>query len=139
MFFVLFLCHTCTNTFRAQQKYRDPGSISSSYCGPFVCPTIPNINSKVGRNDNHHIVAFRNFRWLFLCSFFLVVGLLDRARIYAAPIRVLWRVIPCEHVFRSSTTNTLSVLYYANALWLMLRLIQPGVVYTGTRTTDNPY
>ena len=32
MFFVLFFsCHTLTNTFRTQQKYRDPGSISSSY------------------------------------------------------------------------------------------------------------
>ena len=67
-----------------------------------------------------------------------VVGLLDRAHIYAAPIRVQWRAIPYDYVFRSSTTNTLSVLYYANALWLVLRLIQPGVVYTGTRT-DNPY
>ena len=34
--------------------------------------------------------------------------------------------------------RTLSVLYYAYALWLMLRLIQHGVVYTGTRT-GNPY
>ena len=30
---------------------------------PFVCPTIPNIKSNVGRNDSHHIVAFCNFRW----------------------------------------------------------------------------
>ena len=30
---------------------------------PFVCPTIPNIKSIVGRNDNHHIVASGNFRW----------------------------------------------------------------------------
>ena len=49
-----------------------------------------------------------------------------------------WRAIPYDYVFRSSTTYTLSVLYYAYALWLMWRLIQPGVVYTGTRT-DNLY
>ena len=66
------------------------------------------------------------------------VGLLDWAQIYTAPIRVPWRAIPYDYVFRSSTTYTLSALYYAYALWLMLRLIQPGVVYTGTRT-DNPY
>ena len=35
MFFVSFLCHTLTNTFRTQQRYRGPGSISSSYCGSF--------------------------------------------------------------------------------------------------------
>ena len=67
-----------------------------------------------------------------------VVGLLDRAHIYAATIRVPWRAIPYDYVFRSSTMYTLSVLYYAYALWLMLRLIQPGVAYTGTHT-DNPY
>ena len=66
------------------------------------------------------------------------VGLLDRAHIYAAHTRVRWRAIPYDYVFRSSITNALSVLYYANALWLILRLIQPGVVYTDTRT-DNPY
>ena len=65
------------------------------------------------------------------------VGPLDRAHIYAATIRVPWRAIPYDYVFRSSTTYTLSVLY-AYVLWLMLRLIQPGVVYTGTRT-DNPH
>ena len=69
-----------------------------------------------------------------------VAGLLskDRAHIYAAHTRVRWRAIPYDYVFRSSITNALSVLYYANALWLILRLIQPGVVYTDTRT-DNPY
>ena len=66
------------------------------------------------------------------------VGLLDRAHLYAVTIRVSWRAIPYDYVFRFSTTYTLSVLYYAYALWPMLRLIQPGVVYTGTRT-DNPY
>ena len=66
------------------------------------------------------------------------VGLLYRAHIYAATIRVPWRAMPYDYVFRSSTTYSLSVLYYAYALWLMLRLIQPGVIYTGTRT-DNPY
>ena len=66
------------------------------------------------------------------------VGLLGRAYVYAATICVPWRAIPYDYVFRSSTTYTLSVLYYAYALWLMLRLIQPGVVYTGTRN-DNPY
>ena len=30
---------------------------------PFVCPTIPRIKSNVGRNGNHHIVAFCSFRW----------------------------------------------------------------------------
>ena len=68
------------------------------------------------------------------------VGLLsiDRAHIYAARIRVPWRAIPYDNVFRSSTTNALSVLYFANTFRLMLRLIQPGGVYTGTRT-DNSY
>ena len=36
----------------------------------FVCPTIPNIKSNVGRNGNHHIIAFCNFRWPLLCSLF---------------------------------------------------------------------
>ena len=67
-----------------------------------------------------------------------VIGLLDRAHIYAAHTRVRWRAIPYDYVFRSPITNALSVLYFANALWLILRLIQPGVVYTDTRT-DNPY
>ena len=39
--FCFFLCHTFTNTFRTQQKYRDPGSISSSYCGPFCLFDYP--------------------------------------------------------------------------------------------------
>ena len=68
----------------------------------------------------------------------VLMGLLDRAHIYAASIRVRWRAIPFDYVFRSSTTNTLSVLLYVYALLLTLRLIQPDVVYTGTRT-DNPY
>ena len=32
---------TRSNTFRTQQKYRDPGSISSSYCGPFCLSDYP--------------------------------------------------------------------------------------------------
>ena len=45
---------------------------------PFVCPTIPSIKSNVGRNDNHHIVAFCTFRWplfvfLYFGSYFRVV------------------------------------------------------------------
>ena len=32
-----------------------------TYCGPFVCPTIPNIKSNVGRNGNHHITATLQF------------------------------------------------------------------------------
>ena len=69
-FWFYFSCHTFTNTFCTQQKYRDPGSMSSSYlcrmqiyCGPFVCATIPSTKSNVGRNGNHPIVAFCNFRW----------------------------------------------------------------------------
>ena len=38
------------------------------------------------------------------------VGLLDRAHIYAATIRVPWRAIPYEYVFRSSTTYTLGTI-----------------------------
>ena len=45
---------------------------------PFVCPTIPSIKSNIGRNDNHHIVAFCTFRWpffvfLYFGSYFRVV------------------------------------------------------------------
>ena len=48
MFFVLFFVPQFTNTFRTQQKYRDPGSISSSYlcrmqtyCSPFCLSNYP--------------------------------------------------------------------------------------------------
>ena len=41
MVFVYSLCHTFTNTFRTQQKYCGPGSISSSYCGPFCLSDYP--------------------------------------------------------------------------------------------------
>ena len=61
----------------------------------------------------------------------------DRAHIYAATIRVPWRAILYEYVFRSSTTYTHSVLYYTYALSLTLRLIQPLGVYTGTRTGNS--
>ena len=37
---------------------------------PFVCPTIPNIKSNVGRNGNHHIVAFCQFSLPLLCVCF---------------------------------------------------------------------
>ena len=37
-----------------------------------LCPSIPYIKSKVGRNGNHHIIAFCNFRWPLLCSCSLV-------------------------------------------------------------------
>ena len=43
--------------------------------------------------------------WIFCCR-----TPINRTHIYAARIRVPWRPIPCEHVFRSSTTNTLSAL-----------------------------
>ena len=55
---------------------------------PFVCPTIPRMKSNkcwsnVGRHDNHHIVAFCNFRWplflfLYFGSYFREVVLLRR-------------------------------------------------------------
>ena len=60
---------------------------------PFVCPTIPSIKSNVGRNDNHHIVAFCTFRWplfvfLYFGSYFRLVVFLrskpDPAKTMAA-------------------------------------------------------
>ena len=72
-----FSCHTFTNTFRTQRKYRDPGSISSSYlcrmqtyCGLFCLSDYPKHKSIDGRNDNHHIVAFCNFRWPLVFPYF---------------------------------------------------------------------
>ena len=59
------------------------------------------------------------------------VGLLEKGHIYAATIRV-----PYLMTVRSSATYTLSVLFSAYALWLMLRLIQPSGVYAGKRTDD---
>ena len=37
----IVLFQTFTNTLRTQQKYRDPGYISSSYCGPFCLSDYP--------------------------------------------------------------------------------------------------
>ena len=74
------------------------------------------------------VLGFSIYALEVFCIFY--VGLLDRAHIYAAHTLVRWRAIPYDHVFRSSTTNALLVLYNANALWLVLRLIHPGGVYT---------
>ena len=57
-FWFHFLCHTITNTFRTQQKYRDQVPSRLVTAAPFVCPTIPSIKSNFGSNDNHHSVAF---------------------------------------------------------------------------------
>ena len=79
MLFVSFLCHTLTNTFRTPQRTvtQVPSClVTCAECrhtaARFVCPTIPNIKSNVGRNGNHHIVAFCYFRWPLLCSFISV-------------------------------------------------------------------
>ena len=54
-FLSYFSCHTFTNTFRTQQKYRDPGSISSinsylrrmqTYCGSFCLSDYPKHKTK---------------------------------------------------------------------------------------------
>ena len=90
MLFVSFLCHTLTNTFRTPQSTvtQVPSRlVTCAECrhtaAPFVCPTIPSKKSNVGRNDNHHIVAFCTFWWplfvfLYFGSYFREVVFLRR-------------------------------------------------------------
>ena len=66
VFCFIFVPHA--HTFRTPQSTVTQASSRLVTCAecrhiaaPFVCPTIPNIKSNVGRNSNHHIVAFCNF------------------------------------------------------------------------------
>ena len=76
-----------------------------------------------------------------------VVGLLDRAHIYAAPIRVTWRAILYEYVFRSSTTHTLGTILLRSFFFLIRVCIVAHVAPDTTRcdilylstSTGNPY
>ena len=78
-----FWFHFCATRshFAYSTKYRDPGSISSSYlcrmqtyCGPFCLSDSPEHKIKCWSKWHHHIVAFYNFS-LASCVSFIIFGL----------------------------------------------------------------